>query len=151
MAHRRGDRGGGRRRWRFVLQWVAAPTVLVYCGLGLVHLSAANAKTEAVRTEYRTIHPLLRLGLSTWLVVDRDLVATDFDRVPQDYAAMGLDVLTSSRHFVQDDGFAHAMDLRTNGRSGLRNALTQWYFEMMGFDTLRHVGTADHLHVSLGR
>jgi hypothetical protein len=41
------------------------------------------------------------------------------------------------------------MDLRTKGRSQARNALTVAYFRIMGFRSLRHVGTADHLHVSL--
>ena len=43
----------------------------------------------------------------------------------------------------------HAVDLRTKGKSELRNKLVSWYFRMMGFNTLRHVGTADHLHVSI--
>ena len=35
------------------------------------------------------------------------------------------------------------------GRSAVRNRLVQWYFAGMGFATLRHVGTADHLHVAI--
>jgi len=31
----------------------------------------------------------------------------------------------------------------------VRNRLVQAYFWSMGFATLRHVGTADHLHVEL--
>jgi hypothetical protein len=31
----------------------------------------------------------------------------------------------------------------------LRNGLVRLYFEALGFRTLRHVGTADHLHVAL--
>jgi len=31
----------------------------------------------------------------------------------------------------------------------VKNRLVQLYFVAMGFDTLRHVGTADHLHVEL--
>jgi hypothetical protein len=43
----------------------------------------------------------------------------------------------------------HAVDLRTIGRAEWKNVLLNWYFRSMGFRTLRHVGTADHLHVSL--
>ena len=41
------------------------------------------------------------------------------------------------------------MGLRTIRQGELRNALVADYFRLMGFNTLRHVGTADHLHVSL--
>jgi len=39
------------------------------------------------------------------------------------------------------------VDLRT--RSPFRSVLVEWYFWAMGFATLRHTGTADHLHVQL--
>jgi hypothetical protein len=39
--------------------------------------------------------------------------------------------------------------VRTNGRSKATNLLVELYFILMGFETLRHVGTADHLHVAL--
>ena len=42
-------------------------------------------------------------------------------------------------------------DVRTRYRSGLRNNLAQIYFEIIEFDTLRHSGSRDHLHVSLPR
>jgi len=52
-------------------------------------------------------------------------------------------------HYPQPDGYVHAIDLRTAGRGFVRNRLVQAYFWSMGFVTLRHVGTADHLHVEL--
>ena len=52
-------------------------------------------------------------------------------------------------HFRQDDGFVHALDLRTIHRPEWRNLAAELAFRAMGFHTLRHVGTADHLHVSL--
>ena len=66
-----------------------------------------------------------------------------------DYTRSNLPVRDRSLHFTQRDGYVHAVDLRTNGRSWLRNSFTRAYFTLMGFHTLRHVGTADHLHVSL--
>ncbi len=74
---------------------------------------------------------------------------TDLGRTPADYVAMGLPVLEQSFHYRQVDGYVHAMDLRTADRGAARNWLTQAYFRLLGFRTLRHVGTADHLHVSL--
>jgi hypothetical protein len=62
---------------------------------------------------------------------------------------MGLPPYERSLHLRQDDGYAHAVDLRTAGRSEWRNFLMRSYYRLMGFRTLRHVGTADHLHVSL--
>jgi hypothetical protein len=60
-----------------------------------------------------------------------------------------LPVFEASLHFRQRDGYVHAMDLRTIGRGAVRNWTTAVYFRVLGFRTLRHVGTADHLHVSL--
>ena len=76
-------------------------------------------------------------------------MVTDALRQPVDYSNMGLPTLDNSLHFVQHDGFVHAVDLRTIGRTEWRNALMIGYFRLMGLKTLRHVGTADHLHVSL--
>jgi hypothetical protein len=108
-----------------------------------------NAKTDEVREYYRNVHPLLRVALSTAILADRDIVVTDTQREPADYARMGLPTLDNSLHFVQQSGYVHAVDLRTAGRAEWKNTLMVGYFRLMGFRTLRHVGTADHLHVSL--
>jgi hypothetical protein len=62
---------------------------------------------------------------------------------------MGLPARIESMHYEQSDGYVHAMDLRTKGREDWRNAAVELYFRAAGFETLRHVGTADHLHVAL--
>ena len=62
---------------------------------------------------------------------------------------MGLPVNESSLHFEQANGYVHALDLRTQGRAVWKNTASIWWFKLLGFRTLRHVGTADHLHVSL--
>lgn len=127
----------------------AAILVVAYCAYGLVFLSGANAKSDAVRSEYGSLHPLLRLAVGTLVLADGDLLITDATRTMDDYGTMGLPPDEGSLHLEQDDGFVHAVDLRTVGRTELRNALTRLYFGALGFRTLRHVGTADHLHVSL--
>ena len=139
----------GRSRVRFVATWIAAPLVLAYCAHALLFLARVNAKTEDVRSYYRALHPALRLAVSTFVIVDDGLVVTDIHRTPSDYERMGLPVYESSLHFRQADGWVHAMDLRTIGRGRVRNWLTAASFRLLGFRTLRHVGTADHLHVSL--
>ncbi len=131
----------------FLLRGLAV-LVAAYCLYGLLYLSSAHAKSDAVRAEYRSLHPHLRLALGTLVLLDGNLLVTDASRRVEDYAAMGLPANERSLHLRQADGYAHAADLRTNGRSGLRNALTVAYFRALGFRTLRHVGTADHLHVS---
>lgn len=128
---------------------VALPLVLAYAGYALLYVSSGHAKSEQVRGYYRSLHPLLRVALSTWMLVDREIVITDLVRRPEDYPAMGLPVYDGSLHYVQADGYAHAADLRTLGRSALWNGAVRLYFWSMGFGTLRHVGTADHLHVEL--
>lgn len=124
--------------------------VAAWCVYGVVFLSGGNAKTEDVRAEYRSLHPLLRLAVGTLVLADGDLLVTDAGRTLEDYAAMGLTANEASLHLVQADGWVHALDLRTAGRSEVGNTLRRLYFGAMGFRTLRHVGTADHLHVSLG-
>jgi hypothetical protein len=139
----------GRARVRFVARWVATPLVLGFCAHALLFLARANAKGTEVQSEYRAAHPLLRVALATLRLANHDLVVTDLRRVPADYATMGLPVFDGTLHARQSDGWAHAVDLRTIGRGAVVNLLVEWYFRAMGFRTLRHVGTADHLHVEL--
>ncbi|MGD2152360.1 MAG: hypothetical protein PVG79_03775 [Gemmatimonadales bacterium] len=119
-----------------------------YCLYALIYISSMNVK-GGIGDTYHSLHPLLRLATSTFILVDSDLVVTDMERQPEDYARMRLPRYEQSLHFEQADGYAHAVDLRTLGRSGWRNFFMQAYFRAMGFRTVRHVGTADHLHVSL--
>lgn len=145
-------RVAGRRarvRAGLVLRWLALPMVSFYAGYALVYVAGAHVKSPAVRATYTSLHPLLRVALATLILADDNLMITDMSRAPADYGRMGLPLNDSSLHYRQRDGYVHAVDLRTAGRGAIRNALTQAYFWVMGFDTLRHVGTADHLHVSL--
>ena len=139
----------GRVRLALVARRFALPLVVAYCAYALLYLSSANAKSERVRAYYASLHPLLRVALSTLILVDQDLVITDLARGPGDYAAMGLAPNDGSLHYVQGDGYTHAADLRTADRGALKNALVRVYFWSMGFGTLRHTGTSDHLHVEL--
>ena len=120
-----------------------------YVVYGLVFVAGANVKSPEVRAEYRALHPLLRLGSSAIILLDSGSIITDAARSEPDYARMGLPAEERSMHYRQRDGYVHALDLRTNGRSGLRNFSIQVAFRALGFRVLRHVGTADHLHVSL--
>lgn len=129
--------------------WFALVIVLVYCLPSVLFISAANAKHQEVKNEFTSLHPILRLGISTVIFLDNDLLVTDANRQPEDYQSMGLKTKKHSLHYQQNDGYAHAVDIRVNGRSWLRNLLLEKYFQAMGFNTLRHIGTADHLHVSL--
>jgi len=139
----------GRVRLALVARRIALPFALAYSAYAVIYLSSANAKSERVRAYYASLHPLLRVALSTLILADRDLVVTDLARGPEDYATMGLAPNDGSLHYVQRDGYAHAADLRTAGRGMLKNRLVQLYFWSMGFGTLRHTGTSDHLHVEL--
>ena len=139
----------GKARVRVLGKRVALPLVLAYCAYTLLYLSNVNAKSAAVQEYYRSLHPMLRTAVSTVILVDSDIVITDLHRTPEDYAAMGLPAREESLHYRQGDGFVHAMDLRTIGRPDWRNSAVELYFRLAGFKTLRHVGTADHLHVAL--
>jgi hypothetical protein len=137
---------GGTPAW--ITRSVVA-LVLVYCGYALVYISGSNVKSVELRSTYRSLHPIMRVAVSTLVLVDREMVITDTERQPEDYERMGLPARERSLHYQQETGYAHAVDLRTIGRSQWKNWLVATYFRAMGFRTLRHVGTADHLHVSL--
>lgn len=140
---------------RFTLPRALVGTVLaatvVYVAYLLIYLSGANAKTPEVLAEFTSVHPVLRISLSTILLVDRRALVTDAARTPEDYDRMGLTRREASLHYAQADGYVHAVDLRTRGRPEVWNWAVGLYFRAVGLHTLRHVGTADHLHVSLRR
>jgi len=138
-----------RPSFRTVATRVGLPLVIVFCSFSLLYLSGSNAKSAEIREAYPRLHPILRLAVGTVRLVDTRIVVTDIERGPTSYAAMRLPRPTNSFHFRQKDGTVHAIDLRTEGRGPLRNGLVQLYFELLGFETVRHVGTADHLHVRL--
>ena len=137
----------GRARLGLVAKWVAAPLVAGYCGYSLLYLSGVNVKDDEVRSVYTATHPLLRVAVSTLILADRNAVITDLTRTPDDYHRMGLTVNQRSLHYPQADGWVHAVDIRVRGP--LSALFVELYFRGMGFETLRHVGTADHLHVAL--
>lgn len=129
--------------------WIAGLLIVGYCGYTLIGISATHAKSDEVRKEFTSLHPFLRLSVGTILFIDSGLLVTDMSRTQADYTKMGMKVKGKSLHYKQQDGYAHAMDLRTKDRSSFRNWALELYFNMMGFNTLRHGGTADHLHISL--
>ncbi len=128
---------------------VAIIIVMLYCLPSLSYLSESNLKELHLKKEFRELHPILRLSLSTIIWLDRSLIMTDAERKPEDYQRMGLRAKKYSLHFLQSDGYGHAIDIRVKDRGELRNQLIQLYFHLMGLNTLRHFGTADHLHISL--
>ena len=123
--------------------------VFAFCFYGVMYISSVNAKSDEIRDVYRSLHPILRVAIATTTLADNNLVITDIQRQPEDYAAMGLPLNQRSLHFPQATGYVHAIDLRTIGRNEFRNMLLRGSLEIMGLNTIRHTGTADHLHVSL--
>ena len=142
-------RMGAGRGLRWVMTRGAAAIGIAYVAYSLVYVGGANVKSEEVRAEYDALHPLLRVAASTLILADPGSVITDAGRTPDFYRRMGLSQNESSLHFVQADGFVHALDLRTVGRPEWRDRTVELAFWALGFHSLRHRGTADHLHVSL--
>lgn len=123
--------------------------IFAFCFYGVMYLSSVHAKSDEVSQVYRSMHPILRVAIATTTLADGDLVITDIQRTPRDYAAMGIPLNEGSLHFTQPSGYVHAIDLRTIGHNEFRNFLLQASLRIMGFNTIRHVGTADHLHAAL--
>ncbi|MEZ4883882.1 MAG: hypothetical protein R3E32_04010 [Chitinophagales bacterium] len=131
------------------IAWIALFLVGAYALHALLFLAKHNAKTPVIQQQFTQLHPILRLGISTVLFLDKDVMLTDAQRQPEDYRKMGLPSKKRSLHYPQKDGYVHAVDIRTKGHFAVRNFLLKTYFSAMGFNTLRHVGTDDHLHVSI--
>lgn len=137
---------------RLLLKFSLAGTatlVFAFCFYGVMYLSSVNAKSAEIQQVYRSMHPILRVAVATSTLADGNLVVTDIQRQPEDYTAMGIPFNQSSLHFPQNTGYVHAIDLRTIDRNEFRNFILRSSFRVMGFKTIRHVGTADHLHISL--
>lgn len=146
VASRRIGAGKGLTK---LMTRAAALLACAYVVYSVMFVAVGNVKSAEVRAEYTALHPLLRLGASSLILVDSESVITDAGRTPDFYRRMGLPPNEASLHFEQESGFVHALDLRTIGRPEWRNRAAEIAFRAMGFHTLRHVGTADHLHVSL--
>lgn len=140
-------KASGGFRWLF--KRVMSAVALVYCGYLALLISAGNMGSEAAQETYASLHPSLRLALSTWIPADPSLVIGDAERSPEDLGRMGLPEDEAALHAVTSSGYVHAVDLRTAGRPEWRNFLTTLYFKATGFRVARHTGTTDHLHVSL--
>ena len=140
---------GGKGRVPRVVRRGTGLLVGAYCLYALVYLSGANAKTDEIRATYSSLNPVLRVATSTLLLADREGVLTDTGRTPEDYRRWGMPVNEASLHLPQADGYVYAVDIRTVGRREWQNRAVAAYFRIMGFQTVRHVGTADHLHVGL--
>ena len=128
---------------------VAAGVAIAYVAYGLVFIASENVKTDDIQAGYAAVHPLLRVAASSLILVDPEAVITDAGRSREDYFLMGLPPNEASLHFEQETGFVHALDLRTRGRPEWRNRAVELGFWALGFHSLRHHGTADHLHLSL--
>jgi hypothetical protein len=139
----------GEDRLRQFLPRGLIAVVAGYSMYGLLYMSAGNLRDPELRDHYTSLHPLMRLGASTYVLFDRNGVVTDPERTAEDYLGMGLPMNEMSLHFKLGDRYIRAMDLRTTGRSTMKNRLTVTYFRSMGFRSLHHVSAADHLHVSL--
>ncbi|HKK45727.1 MAG TPA: hypothetical protein VJ964_09410 [Balneolaceae bacterium] len=140
--------GSGAGVLKYMIRGIAI-LVVSYTLYGLLYYSSMNTKTEDIRSYYRSLHPIMRVTLATITLANQHLVVTDIKRKPEDYAKMGLPENQHSLHYKQHDGYVHAVDLRTKGRAFWKNRSLQEVLQIIGLRTIRHVGTADHLHVYL--
>lgn len=142
-------RFGARKSVRTLFTRAAMGVGIAYVGYALVFVASENVKSDEIAEQYTDVHPLLRIAASALTLVDPAAVITDAGRTAEDYWLMGLPPNEASLHYEQETGYVHALDLRTNGRPEWRNRAVELGFWALGFHSLRHVGTADHLHLSL--
>ena len=140
--------GMGKKAITYIFRGVLV-LVVAYTFYGMLYYSSLNTKTEEIHSYYRSLHPIMRVALTTVTLADSDIIVTDIQRSAKDYRRMGLSENEHSLHYVQADGYVHAVDLRTKGRPWWKNWIFEHSFKLLGLSTIRHVGTADHLHVYL--
>jgi len=132
------------------LMLLAVPLLTLAVGYhGISRFPERNFKDAQTAGEWIRLHPTLRLAL--WIVIleDRHLVITDIVRRPEGYVKMGLKPRLGSQHYLQEDRYARAVDLRVSNAGEIRNWGRQGLFLLMGLRARRHDGTADHLHIAL--
>ena len=135
---------------RMGLALVVVPLLTLLLGYaGISRFPERNFKNQQIAGEWTRLHPTLRLALWVVAIEDRKMVLTDIARQPEGYVGMGLKVPAESQHYIDADGYARAVDLRVTNVGDLRNWGRQGLFLLMGLRTLRHTGTADHLHIAL--
>jgi len=115
----------------------------------LLYKSEGNMKTNEISSSFKQLHPLLKIAINLISIMDNKIIITDIAREKKFYKHIGLSENNESLHFIQKDGYVHAVDIRTLYRSEFRNWIVKWYFRILGFNVLRHVGTANHMHVSI--
>lgn len=140
--------GIGKRTFRLFSQGTLV-LVVAYTFYGMMYYSSLNTKTDEIHSYYRSLHPVMRVALTTVTLANSDMIVTDIQRNPEDYDQMGLPKNEQSLHYVQSSGYVHAIDVRTKGRPEWRNYALRLTFQVVGLSAIRHYGTADHLHVYL--
>lgn len=107
-----------------------------------------NFKNTTEISQYNeNTHPVLRYYTSFLSLCDGDLIITDSKRIPDDYKLMKITKYDRSLHYVQDDGYSHALDLRSKDRSSFGKLIIMAYYETLGYTTIEHIGTATHIHI----
>ena len=101
---------------------ILAPLVFLALGYyGTTRYPQHRFKTVETAAEWSTLHPTLRLTLWLMALEDGQLVLTDIAREAHDYEEMGLKRPSKSPHYIKDDGYAHAVDLRVSNVGEVRN------------------------------
>lgn len=105
-------------------------------------------KNDDTKKEEAYLHPSLSRSIKLAEVVGFDPVVTDISRSTAFYQRNKLKRVRHSQHYVKNNK-SYAVDIRTNNSNFIRNRLLQFYFMLLGFDTMIHGGTAVHLHVGI--
>ena len=133
------------------LKWPLILTLILVTGASYYFINSLDNKNFKNSTEigqYKdNTHPVLKYYTVILSVFDSDMVITDSKRKPEDYEKMNLPEFKGSLHYIQNDGYSHALDLRTKGRARIRNLLVRAYYYLLGYTAIEHIGSALHIHV----
>ena len=128
---------------------------LIVITTGLTYFVGKNTTNNNFKNDSEVIqysdytHPIVRYYTSILTIFDSSIVITDSKREIEDYDDMKLKRLTTSKHLIQSDGYSHALDLRTKDKGIVSVFMIGFYYNMLGFYTLEHIGTGIHLHIHI--
>ncbi len=139
MGRKSAPRAGKWLR-KFAIRVVALAAAAFVLSSVLVIADGNVKSAEVCAPNTRAFIPLLRMGVSVFILADTEAVIADADRTPVFYARAGLPANESSLHVRQEDRLVHALDLGTFNRLEWLNWAAKLTFRAMSFHTLRHCG-----------
>jgi len=109
-----------------------------------------QTKHSVSQKEKQHLHSSLKRAVRVANIIGLNPLITDISRDKSFYKKYNLKEVQECSHYLYN-GVSYAIDIRTKNNNFIKNFLLNGYFNVMGFHSDRHGGTADHIHVEVNR